>query len=127
MWGWISRSRSGLRKSKTTFGMIADAAGKSACATLDEDGGDVDAGAVAFDDYDAGFGDVVELAVLLEVVADGGIGWDAHVLVQNRAADCGAAADVAVVENHAVVHGGAGVHFDAANEDGSFDASAGKD
>src|SRR4051794_1895968 len=64
---------------------------------------DLDWGAIASDDHQAGFGDVVVDAVAFEVVADEGVLGDADVLVEDGAPDFGAAADVAIVEDHALV------------------------
>ena len=59
---------------------------------------------------------MVELAVALEIVADRGIRRYANVLVENRAADARAAADVAVVENNRVFDVGVGVDPHAASD-----------
>src|SRR5262249_18185759 len=56
----------------------------------------------AFDDYDAAFGDVIELAVALEVVTDLCALRNANVLVEDGVAHLGVAADIAVVEDDAV-------------------------
>src|ERR1039457_3099674 len=71
--------------------------------------------AVACHHHDAALGDMVApLAVALQVVADRGVLWHANVLIQNGAADFGAAADIAVVQNDAIVHLRSGVHAYAA-------------
>ena len=75
---------------------------------------DADGRMVTLDHNEAGLGNVIETAVLLLVVPDGGVGGDVDVLVEYRAADHGAAADVAIVQNHAVLDQRARVHFDAA-------------
>jgi hypothetical protein len=58
---------------------------------------------MAFHYYDAGVGDVIEFAVAVQVITDYGVGRDAYILVQNRAADAGAAANVAVIENDGIL------------------------
>src|SRR3954468_24533290 len=79
---------------------------------------DLDGGAVAADYDQTGFGDVVVDAVAFEVVANHGVFGSADVLIENGAADFGATADVAVVEDHALVDLGAGMDAHAAADDG---------
>src|SRR5205823_3745543 len=76
---------------------------------------------------EAAFGHVVVNSVALEIVADHGVFRHAHVLVEDGAADFGAAADVAVVEDHALVHFRAGVHQHAAAEHGIADGATRED
>jgi|CZKS01.1.fsa_nt_gi hypothetical protein len=68
---------------------------------------------MAFHHDDAGVGDVIEFAVAIQVVTDYGIGGDAHVLIQNRAANAGVAADVAVIENDGIFDKGVRMDADA--------------
>src|SRR5450755_3758422 len=65
--------------------------------------GDVHRGAVSFNHHDAAVGDMVELTVALQIVADDGIRRHPDVLVEDRAANAGPAADVAVIEDDGVL------------------------
>src|ERR1700730_9432769 len=82
---------------------------------------------MAFHHYYAGLGDVVELAVALEVVADGGIFRHTDVLVENSAADARATPDVAVVKDNRILNIGVGVDADAATNDRATHQAARKD
>src|ERR1035441_752626 len=95
---------------------------------LHHETGDLDVAALAGDDHQAAFGDVIAAgAVGLEVVADEGVFRHLDVLIQDGAANLGAAADVAVVHDHAVFHQGAGMNAHAAPQYGIAHHAAGED
>src|SRR5579863_5876269 len=82
---------------------------------------------MALDDDDAAFGHVVELAVALGVVANRRVLRHADVFVENGPSDFSAAADVAVIEDHRVLHIRSGVDAHAAADDRSANETAGED
>src|ERR1700693_286352 len=86
--------------------------------------GDIDRGAMPLHHHNTGVGDVIKLAVAVQVVADNRVGWDTHVFIQNRAADAGAPADVAVVENNGILDVGVRIDADAAANYRSPDQAA---
>src|SRR4051794_20825065 len=56
-------------------------------------------------DYHALLGHLkAALLVVVEVVTDGGVGWDVHVLVDDRLADAAMAANVNALEEDGIVH-----------------------
>src|SRR5262245_34636035 len=82
----------------------------------DDDARDLHRGPKALDDHDAALGDVVVLPVLIEVIAEPRAGGNAHVLVEDGAADLRIPSDDAVIEDHRVLDAGAAVHADPAAE-----------
>src|ERR1700683_3582802 len=106
--------------------MSLEPAGRSVCATaLQIHAGDVHRRSMAFHNHDAGVGDVIELAVTLEIVADYGVGGDADVLVENSPANAGPSADVAIVENDGILDVGVRMDANAAADNGSPDQASG--
>src|ERR1035438_6667767 len=102
--------------------------GEDVLLHLHHEAGDLDVAALARDDHQAAFGDVITAgAVGLQVVADEGVFRHLDVLIQDGAANLGAAADVAVVHDHAVLHQGAGMDFYAASQDGIAHHASGED
>src|SRR5215475_7581417 len=93
----------------------------------DNDARDLHRGPKALDDHDAALGDVVVLPVLIEVIAEPRAGGNAHVLVEDGAADLRIPSDDAVIEDHRVLDAGAAVHADPAAEHGVPDNAAGED
>src|SRR5271156_2904788 len=79
---------------------------------------------MALNHYDAGVGDVIEFTVAVQVITYDCVGRDADIFVQNRAADAGAAADVAVVENDGILDVGVRMDADAAANYRSPDQAA---
>src|SRR5579872_169117 len=76
--------------------------------------------------HDAAVGNVVQAAVALQIVADGGIGRDLDVLVEDGAADAGPASNVAIVEDDGILDVGMGVHADAPADHRGSHQPAGK-
>src|SRR5690242_8075785 len=89
--------------------------------------GNVHRSAIASHDYETALGHVMMDAVALQVVADFGFIRNSHVLIEHHLADFRPPADVAVVENDAVLHQRPRMHPDAAAEHRVAHCSPGKD
>src|SRR5438445_271610 len=82
---------------------------------------------MAFYDDNPGLGDVIQLAVALEVVADGGIFRDADVLVENSPAHTRTPPDDAVVKDNRILNIRIGVDTHAPADDGATHQAARED
>src|SRR5579871_2955819 len=81
---------------------------------------------MAFNHHNPAVGNVVKLPVALQVVADDSIRWHTDVLVENRAPNAGAPADVAVIENNGILDICVRVNAHAAPDHGSTHQPAGE-
>src|SRR5579872_5904882 len=86
-----------------------------------------DHGFFANDHYDAGFSDVVALAVGFQVVADFGALGNGHVAVDDGVAHAGVPPDVDVIEQDRVLHVRVAVCADVVAQHGAVHAAAGND
>ena len=82
---------------------------------------------MAFHNHDAGLGDVIELAVALEIITDGGIFRHADILVENSPADARPPPDVAVVKDNRILDIRVGVDAHTAPDDRPTNQAAGQD
>src|SRR5215831_20197687 len=89
-------------------------------------GCDVHGSAVPTDDDDAALRYVMMDPIALRIIADGSVFRDTDVFVEHGAADFGTAADVAVVQNHAVFHHCPRMEADAAAQHGIAHRAAGE-
>src|ERR1019366_5114551 len=102
--------------------------GENLLLHLDHEAGDIDVAALAGDHHQAALGDVVTArAVGDQVVTDQGVFRHLYVLIQDGAANLGAAPDVAVVHDDAVLHQGARMDLHTASQDGTAHHAAGED